>query len=85
MQHVVVEKTHHHPCILTNTLHLRFILQEFVPPRIVLELPALVSARHTVVLLAVAYELKSPRMAEWKRQGWIAGWKSVGCVPSLVV
>ncbi|EIM84253.1 DUF298-domain-containing protein [Stereum hirsutum FP-91666 SS1] len=32
-----------------------------------------------VVLLAVAYELKSPRMAEWKRQGWIAGWKSVGC------
>ncbi len=31
-----------------------------------------------VVLLAVAYELKSPGMAEWTRQGWIDGWKSLG-------
>ncbi|PPR05433.1 hypothetical protein CVT26_011311 [Gymnopilus dilepis] len=31
-----------------------------------------------VVLLAVAYELKSPRMGEWTRQGWIDGWKSIG-------
>ncbi|KAF8900119.1 defective in Cullin neddylation protein 1 [Gymnopilus junonius] len=31
-----------------------------------------------VVLLAVAYELKSPHMGEWTRQGWIDGWKSIG-------
>ncbi|PFH50214.1 hypothetical protein AMATHDRAFT_145703 [Amanita thiersii Skay4041] len=31
-----------------------------------------------VVLLAVAYELKSPSVGVWKRQGWIQGWKSVG-------
>ncbi|THH19153.1 hypothetical protein EW146_g1937 [Bondarzewia mesenterica] len=30
-----------------------------------------------VVMLAVAYELKSPRMAEWTRTGWIEGWKNV--------
>ncbi|TFY56094.1 hypothetical protein EVG20_g9063 [Dentipellis fragilis] len=32
-----------------------------------------------VVLLAVAYELKSPRVGEWARKGWIEGWKNVGC------
>lgn len=31
-----------------------------------------------VVLLAVAYELKSPRMGEWTRKGWVDGWKAVG-------
>ncbi|KAF9054147.1 Cullin binding-domain-containing protein [Panaeolus papilionaceus] len=33
-----------------------------------------------VVLLAVAYELKSPRVGEWTRKGWVDGWKSIGCV-----
>jgi DCN1-like protein 1/2 len=33
-----------------------------------------------VVLLALAYELKSPRMGEWPRKGWIEGMKSLGCV-----
>lgn len=33
-----------------------------------------------VVLLAVAYELKSPAMAQWQRKGWVDGWKNVGCV-----
>lgn len=37
-----------------------------------------------VVLLAVAYELKSPGMAEWTRQGWIDGWKSLGYVLLVV-
>ncbi|KAJ6554361.1 defective in Cullin neddylation protein 1 [Mycena capillaripes] len=32
-----------------------------------------------VVLLAVAYELKSPRVGEWNRAGWVEGWKSIGC------
>jgi DCN1-like protein 1/2 len=31
-----------------------------------------------VVLLAIAYELKSPRMGHWTRQGWIEGWKHIG-------
>ncbi|KAK7045386.1 Scaffold-type E3 ligase [Paramarasmius palmivorus] len=31
-----------------------------------------------VVLLAVAYELKSPRMAEWDRKGWGEGLKALG-------
>ncbi|KAF7320495.1 Defective in cullin neddylation protein [Mycena chlorophos] len=31
-----------------------------------------------VVLLAVAYELKSPRMGEWKRAGYVDGWKALG-------
>lgn len=31
-----------------------------------------------VVLLAVAYELKSPRVGEWNKQGWTDGWKSIG-------
>jgi DCN1-like protein 1/2 len=33
-----------------------------------------------VVLLAIAYELKSPRMGQWTRQGWIEGWKAIGYV-----
>ncbi|KAL0569959.1 Scaffold-type E3 ligase [Marasmius crinis-equi] len=32
-----------------------------------------------VVLLAVAYELKSKRMAEWNKKGWTEGWKELGC------
>jgi len=31
-----------------------------------------------VVLLAIAFELKSPRMGLWKRDGWVNGWKSIG-------
>lgn len=31
-----------------------------------------------VVMLAVAYELKSPRIGEWSRQGWVDGWKALG-------
>ncbi|KZP33208.1 defective in Cullin neddylation protein 1 [Athelia psychrophila] len=30
------------------------------------------------VLYALAYELKSPRMGEWNRKGWVEGWKSAG-------
>ena len=37
-----------------------------------------------VVLLAVAYELKSPRMAEWTRKGWIEGWKNVKCATTFL-
>lgn len=33
-----------------------------------------------VVLLAVAYNLKSPRMGEWSRKGWLDGWKALGYV-----
>ncbi|KAJ6465690.1 defective in Cullin neddylation protein 1 [Mycena sanguinolenta] len=32
-----------------------------------------------VVLLAVAFELKSPRVGEWNRSGWLEGWKNIGC------
>ncbi|EAU87963.1 defective in Cullin neddylation protein 1 [Coprinopsis cinerea okayama7 len=31
-----------------------------------------------VVMLAVAYELKSPRVGEWTKQGWVEGLKSLG-------
>jgi len=31
-----------------------------------------------VALLAMAYELKSPRIGVWTRQGWIQGWKNIG-------
>ncbi|KAG6833411.1 hypothetical protein H0H87_007396 [Tephrocybe sp. NHM501043] len=31
-----------------------------------------------VVLLAVAFELKSPRVGEWTKGGWIDGWKALG-------
>ncbi|TBU31249.1 Cullin binding-domain-containing protein [Dichomitus squalens] len=31
-----------------------------------------------VVLLAVAYELKSPAMGQWQRKGWTDGWKQLG-------
>lgn len=30
-----------------------------------------------VVMLAVAYELKSPGVGEWTRQGWVDGWKNL--------
>lgn len=33
-----------------------------------------------VVLLAVAYELKSPKVGEWNRKGWIEGWSRLGSV-----
>ncbi|KAJ7092420.1 defective in Cullin neddylation protein 1 [Mycena belliarum] len=38
-----------------------------------------------VVLLAVAYELKSPRVGEWSRAGWLEGWKNIGCdtIPTM--
>ncbi|KAF7759707.1 hypothetical protein Agabi119p4_11402 [Agaricus bisporus var. burnettii] len=32
-----------------------------------------------VVMLAIAYELKSPRMGTWTKQGWIDGWKALRC------
>jgi len=40
-----------------------------------------------VVLLAVAYELKSPRVGQWNRQGWADGWKALGCdnIPAMKV
>ena len=31
-----------------------------------------------VVMLAVAYELKSPKVGEWARAGWVEGWKGLG-------
>ncbi|KAK0494382.1 defective in Cullin neddylation protein 1 [Armillaria luteobubalina] len=31
-----------------------------------------------VVLLSIAYELKSKRMGEWGRQGWLEGWRNLG-------
>ncbi|CAK5272020.1 unnamed protein product, partial [Mycena citricolor] len=37
-----------------------------------------------VVLLAVAYELKSPRVGEWNRAGWTEGWKNLGQVWRLL-
>ena len=33
-----------------------------------------------VVLLAVAFELKSPAMGIWERKEWVEGWKSIGLV-----
>lgn len=38
-----------------------------------------------VVMLAVAYELKSPRMGDWTRKGWVDGWRSLGCdtIPAM--
>ncbi|KAJ3568577.1 hypothetical protein NP233_g5618 [Leucocoprinus birnbaumii] len=32
-----------------------------------------------VVLLALAFELESPRMGIWTKQGWIEGWKRLRC------
>ncbi|EDR09590.1 uncharacterized protein LACBIDRAFT_293835 [Laccaria bicolor S238N-H82] len=37
-----------------------------------------------VVLLAIAYELKSPRVGEWTKQGWTEGWKNLGMKTTLV-
>lgn len=31
-----------------------------------------------IVLLAIAYELKSPRVGEWTRRGWIEGLRNLG-------
>lgn len=38
-----------------------------------------------IVLLAVAYELKSPSMGRWTKQGWTEGWKALGCdsIPAM--
>lgn len=38
-----------------------------------------------VVLLPIAYELKSPTVGSFPRQQWIDGWKSLGCdsIPSM--
>ncbi|KAF7310278.1 Defective in cullin neddylation protein [Mycena indigotica] len=38
-----------------------------------------------VVLLAVAFELKSPRMGEWSRAGYVDGWKALGAdsIPAM--
>ncbi|PPR02288.1 hypothetical protein CVT24_011626 [Panaeolus cyanescens] len=38
-----------------------------------------------VVLLAIAYELKSPRVGEWTRKGWVDGWKAIGAdsIPAM--
>lgn len=36
-----------------------------------------------VVLLAIAYELKSPRMGQWTKTGWIEGLKGLGYAPSF--
>lgn len=32
-----------------------------------------------VVLLAVAFELKAPRLGSWSKTGWVEGWKRLGC------
>ena len=32
------------------------------------------------MLLAVAYELKSPGIGQWTKSGWMEGWKNIGCV-----
>ena len=31
-----------------------------------------------VVLLAIAYELKSPGVGQWSKKGWIDGWNGLG-------
>ncbi|KAF7288630.1 Defective in cullin neddylation protein [Mycena indigotica] len=38
-----------------------------------------------VVLLAVAFELKSPHMDEWSRAGYVDGWKALGAdsIPAM--
>ena len=33
-----------------------------------------------VVLLAVAYELKSPGIGQWTRKEWVNGWKALESV-----
>ncbi|KAG9217845.1 hypothetical protein PLEOSDRAFT_1067985 [Pleurotus ostreatus PC15] len=40
-----------------------------------------------VVMLAVAYELKSPRIGQWNKKGWTDGWKNLGCdsIPGMKV
>ncbi|KAG2143947.1 Cullin binding-domain-containing protein [Suillus cothurnatus] len=36
-----------------------------------------------VVLLAVAYELKSPRVGEWNKKGWVEGWSRLGVIDGM--
>ncbi|KAG6811503.1 hypothetical protein H0H92_007105 [Tricholoma furcatifolium] len=38
-----------------------------------------------VVLLAVAFELKSPRLGHWSLKGWVDGWKALGAdsIPAM--
>jgi hypothetical protein len=38
-----------------------------------------------VVLLAVAFELKSPKVGEWNRKGWVDGWKNLGYTQFVVI
>lgn len=38
-----------------------------------------------VVLLAVAFELKSPGIGRWTKQGWIEGWKGLGYVTQIFI
>jgi hypothetical protein len=33
-----------------------------------------------VVLLAIAYECKSPGVGEWGRKEWVEGWRKIGYV-----
>lgn len=37
-----------------------------------------------VVLLAVAYELKSPEIGCWTKKGWVEGWKTNGYVVACI-
>lgn len=38
-----------------------------------------------VVMLAVAYELKSPSVGVWTRQGWLDGWKKLEWAPFIPI
>lgn len=38
-----------------------------------------------VVMLAVAYELKSPRIGQWNKKGWTDGWKTLGSVAMVLI
>lgn len=38
-----------------------------------------------VVLLAIAYELKSPGVGQWNKAGWTDGWKGLGCVGAFLL
>jgi len=44
-----------------------------------------VDPEEDVVLLSIAYELKSPTVGSFPRKSWIDGWKSLGCdsIPSM--
>jgi DCN1-like protein 1/2 len=32
-----------------------------------------------VVLLVIAYYMKAPRMCEFSKEGWLEGWRQLGC------